>query len=68
VITDFDAGNDLEKIDLSRVSGIADFNDLVANHMTQIGANVVIDDGSSNTITLQNVLLADLLDGNDFLF
>jgi serralysin len=68
VITDFDANNSLENIDLSRVSGIADFNDLVANHMTQIGANVVIDDGSSNTITLQNVLLTDLLDGTDFIF
>jgi hypothetical protein len=36
--------------------------------MNQIGTNVVIDDGSGNTITLQNVVLADLLDGSDFIF
>ena len=68
IIQDFAATNDLERIDLSRVAGIADFNDLVANHMNQIGSDVVIDDGSGNTITLQNVQLADLLDGNDFIF
>ena len=68
VIIDFEATNDLEKIDLSLVSAITDFNDLVTNHMSQIGSNVVIDDLNGNTITLQNVLLADLLDGNDFLF
>ena len=66
-ITDFDANNDLEKIDLSLVSGITDFTDLVNNRMNQVGAHVVIDDGSGNTITLLNVNLGDL-HGVDFLF
>ena len=47
-ITDFDALNDLEKIDLSRVSSITSMADLTANHMTQVGANVVIDTGGGN--------------------
>ena len=68
VIIDFEATNDLEKIDLSLVSAITDFNDLVANHMSQVGSDVLIDDLNGNTIRLQNVLLADLLDGNDFIF
>lgn len=69
IIEDFDANNDFEKIDLSRVSGITDFNDLVnGGHMATSGANVVINDGSGNTITLLNASIADLLDGNDFIF
>ena len=66
-INDFDANNNFEKIDLARVSGIADFTDLVNNRMNQVGAHVVIDDGSGNTITLLNVNLGDL-HGVDFLF
>ncbi|MEM8577768.1 MAG: calcium-binding protein [Pseudomonadota bacterium] len=65
-ITDFDATNDLERIDLSAVAGITDFADLAANHMAQVGGNVVITEGS-NTITLNNVALADL-DAADFIF
>ena len=66
-ISDFNGLNNLEKIDLSAVSSITDFTDLRANHMTQIGGNVVIDALSGNTITLLNVQLADL-DTNDFIF
>lgn len=66
-ITDFAAGNDREKIDLSRVGSITDFSDLAANHMDQVGADVLIDDLGGNTITLVNTQLTDLHDA-DFLF
>ena len=66
-ITDFDANNDFEKIQLSGVSSIVDFADLVANHMTQVGADVLIDAGGGNTITLLNVNIGDL-DAVDFIF
>ncbi|MCQ0988851.1 calcium-binding protein [Jiella marina] len=65
-ITDFEELNDFEKIDLSAVTNITDFADLAANHLTQSGANAVITDGA-NTITLNNVNIADL-DANDFIF
>ncbi|MCQ0988853.1 calcium-binding protein [Jiella marina] len=66
VITDFEELNNFEKIDLSAVTAITDFADLAANHLTQSGANAVITDGA-NTITLNNVNIADL-DANDFIF
>lgn len=66
-IKDFDAGNALEKIDLSNVSAITDFADLSANHLTQIGGNVLIDTGAGNSILLEGVALAGL-DGTDFIF
>ncbi|MCQ0988135.1 M10 family metallopeptidase [Jiella marina] len=65
-ITDFEALNNFEKIDLSAVSAITSFADLSANHLSQVGANAVITDGA-NTITLNNVNIADL-DANDFVF
>jgi hypothetical protein len=48
------------------VTGITDFADLAANHMNQVGAHVVIDDGTIS-ITVENVLLGDMNNG-DFLF
>lgn len=66
-VRDFDATNDEEKIDLSAVTRIKTFNDLVNNHMTQSGADVVIDDTDKTVITLENVNIADL-DSADFLF
>ncbi|MEP3638959.1 MAG: calcium-binding protein [Paracoccaceae bacterium] len=65
-ITDFSTFNQ-EDIDLSAVSQIVDFADLTANHMTQVGSDVVIDDGAGNTITIQGFGLSDLQAG-DFLF
>ncbi|TCK99870.1 serralysin [Shimia isoporae] len=66
-ITDFNEGNDLEKIDLSAIAGVSDINDLLTNHiLSSAGGNVVIDTGAG-TITLQGVNLAHL-DANDFLF
>ncbi|MGC1497940.1 MAG: M10 family metallopeptidase C-terminal domain-containing protein [Sulfitobacter sp.] len=64
----FEANNDLEQIDLSGVSAITDFTDLVNNHMSQVGSDVVINDLSGNLITIVGVNLPDLLDNNDFIF
>lgn len=61
-IKDFEATTDLERIDLSAVNAvITDFTDLVDNHMSQSGSDVVIDllDGT-NSLTLLNTQLADL--------
>ncbi|MEO1139666.1 MAG: calcium-binding protein [Pseudomonadota bacterium] len=67
LIKDFNTTSAAEDIDLSRVSEITNFTDLSTNHMTQDGADVVIDDGNGNTITIENTLLGDL-DQSDFLF
>lgn len=67
VISDFDATNYFERIDLDRVSSIVNLFDLLANHTSQRGADVLINAGGGNTITLLNTNLADL-DANDFIF
>lgn len=67
VITDFDANDNNEEIDLSGVGAITGWADLSNNHMSQVGADVVIDDGLGNTITLLNVDLGDL-NNTDFVF
>jgi hypothetical protein len=59
VITDFVAGGVGDKINLATVSGF-----LVAS---QNGADTVLDFGSGNSLTLQNVNLADLTN-KDFVF
>jgi Ca2+-binding RTX toxin-like protein len=71
-ITDFEATNNAEKIDLSAVSAIASLADLnlgsaTTGAATQVGANVVIDTGGGNSITLAGVSLSDL-DASDFIF
>ena len=66
-ITDFAATNNAERINLSAVNAISDFQDLIDNHMNQVGNDVLIDDLSGNTITLSGVILADL-DAADFVF
>lgn len=67
VITDFNAANALEKIDLSNVAAIKGFKDLKNNHATQDGSNLVIDDGPGNTLTLNGLSIGDL-DKGDFIF
>ncbi|MDF1670264.1 MAG: CAP domain-containing protein [Roseovarius sp.] len=67
VIGDFDALNVFEAIDLRSVSAITDLADLYRNHMTQTDANVVIDTGGGNSITLNGVSMNDL-DSTDFIF
>ena len=66
-IADFAAGNALEKIDLSGVSAIVNLSDLLTNHATQVGGNVLIDTGGGNSITLNGVSLG-ALDATDFIF
>jgi Ca2+-binding RTX toxin-like protein len=67
VIHDFDATNGAEDIVLTNVNAITDFADLSANHLNQAGSDVLIFDGSGNTITLLNTSLTDL-DDSDFIF
>lgn len=66
-ITDFEADNNKEKIDLSAVTEITGFRDLAKHHMTQVNANVVIDDGAGTEIVLLHTDLADLGKA-DFIF
>ena len=61
-VTDFEANNDLEDIDLSAVSRITDFADLLSNHLSHVGTDAVIDDLLGNTITLKNVSTTALHD------
>ena len=65
-ISDFEALNGSERIDLSGVSAITDFADL-QGMMSQSGTDVLIDAGGGDTITLAHVALADL-DASDFVF
>ena len=70
IITDFNATNDGEKIDLSGVTAITDYTDLTtlaSNHIAQVGLDVVISDGTGDTITLTGVTLGDL-GVDDFIF
>jgi len=66
VITDFEALNDSETIDLSGLNNITNMADLTANHLTQTNNDVLITDGA-DSITLTGVNLADL-DAFDFIF
>ena len=68
VIRDFDANNNKDDIDLSGVTAIKSFRDLKNNHMTQEeGSTDVIITVGGNTITIENVDIADL-GKNDFIF
>lgn len=68
IVADFNAhGDSHDFIDLSGVSSIDDFDDLVADHATQDGNDVVVDAGKLGTITLRNVDL-DHLTADQFIF
>lgn len=67
IVRDFDATNNREKIDVSDVAGIRNFRDLTTNHLTQVGADVHIDDGAGLGVVLENVDMADL-GRADFIF
>lgn len=64
-ILDF-SGSNREKIDISAVNQIANFNDLVNNHLSQAGADAVITVGD-DSITLVGFNGANL-DAGDFIF
>ena len=67
VITDFNARSNKEDIDLSEVTRIKSYKDLKNNHMSQVGDDVVIDDGAGTVITVLDTLIDDMNKG-DFLF
>jgi Ca2+-binding RTX toxin-like protein len=66
-IVDFVAVGAGDRLDLSNVASITNFADLKARHMTRDGANVVINAGGGDVVTLINVKLADL-GAADFIF
>ena len=53
-------------INLRGLRSVTSFADLIDNHMRQAGANVVIDGGSGDVLTINGVRLAQL-DKGDFL-
>ena len=67
VIADFDANDPEEKIDLSSSTEITDFSDLTSNHLSQDGADSIIDDGLGNTIRIVGSTSLDLSE-TDFVF
>ncbi|MEM9792313.1 MAG: calcium-binding protein [Pseudomonadota bacterium] len=66
-IIDFDVNQGGEKIDLSGVASIRNFNDLRNNHLTDDGTDSTIDDGNGNTILIAGVVESDFTAG-DFIF
>ncbi len=63
-VTDFTAtGASRDVVDVSTVAAIVSFQDLQANHMDQVGADVVITYAGSK-ITLEDVTLGDLTASN----
>lgn len=66
-IVDFDPDLAGERIDLSGVSQIRNFRDLVANHLSEVRGDALIEAGAGNSIRLTGVA-ADDLGANDFLF
>ncbi len=65
-VTDFDTAQSGEVIDLSGLSGVHGFTDLVAHHLTEVGGSALLTYGL-NTIVLDGVA-ASSLTTNDFLF
>ena len=66
-VTDFDARDRGERIDLSQVGAIRSWDDLADDHLRARGGDVVIDAGDAGRILLEDVSL-DALDAHDFLF
>lgn len=67
LLVDFNPNNNLpEQIDLSAVSSIASFQDLVDNHLLSLNGDAVIVDGV-NSITLSGVDVSELT-ADDFIF
>ncbi|WP_278924555.1 M10 family metallopeptidase [Pseudophaeobacter profundi] len=66
-ITDFDTTETGEIISLAGVSGISSYDDLVNNHLSEVGGDAIISDGLGNSVMLTGVGIADLT-ADDFLF
>ena len=66
-VVDFNARNRNEKIDLSGVSAIDSFSDLMNNHVSEDDGDVIITVGRRHSITLQNIDISQL-DTGDFIF
>ena len=66
-LTDFDNVSEYEVIDLSGIGGIADFEDLQANNLTNNAFGSAVITIGENTITLLNID-ADDLAASDFIF
>ncbi|MCD9149957.1 M10 family metallopeptidase [Pseudophaeobacter flagellatus] len=66
-ITDFDTTETGEIISLAGVNSISTYDDLVNNHLSEVGGDAVISDGAGNSVTLTGVGMADL-SADDFLF
>ena len=64
-VTDFQAGAGTD--DALDLSGVAAITDLLANHATDVGANMEIDTGNENSVTLIGVNATDLHQ-DEFLF
>ena len=66
-IRDFDARDDGERVDLSRVATIAGFGDLWHNHLRRHGDDMIIEAGGAGRIVLDDVAQHHL-DPHDFIF
>lgn len=66
-INGFSTASTTERIDLEAVSSITNWNDLVANHLSQNGNHAVITSSVGSSITLLNVQVS-ALDISDFDF
>jgi Ca2+-binding RTX toxin-like protein len=67
-ITDFTAtGSAHDILDLTGLASITDYKDLVANHMRQVGSDVLIDGLNGDSILLKGAKMATLYAG-DFWF
>ena len=66
-ITDFDAANQFEVIDLSGVASIVDYQDLYDNHMSEADDHLIIDTDAGDQLTIENVGMSEV-SALDFLF
>ncbi|MGR3677139.1 MAG: calcium-binding protein, partial [Paracoccaceae bacterium] len=66
VITDFN-GAEGDVLFLNKVSAIRDFDDLMSNHVSQVGDDILIKKDANNYITMENVRISDL-SVDDFMF
>lgn len=63
-VTDF---TDEDIVNLRQAKSIVGYNDLMKNHISQSGNDVIIDAGNGHTLTLEDTLLSDLA-RDDFVF